>query len=394
MNILFIAPYLPSRIRVRPYAFICELAKRHNVDVIALDEASEKNVQGVKDLLDVARSVVVIPHTSKKGLFQSLCALPTPTPMCAAYCRSGSMKRAIAEALKASKYDIIHIEHMRAAHFAPVGSGYLVLFDAVDCLTSLFKQMAASKRNPVGKMVMLEEAWKLKSYEPRIARQFDRVIVTSQSEQAELTSLAPSLDVGVVPNGVDVDYFAPSGKPKQSARIVFSGKMSYAPNAQAALWFANNIFPAIQRQHPDAEFVIVGSNPPDEVKRLSSQANIQVTGYVDDIRPYLHAASIAVTPMQMGAGIQNKLLEAMAAGLPVVASSLATRALEPGCPGVICADSIEEVTRAVLTLLDNLQLAADMGQAGRIEVSEKFSWQSSVDKLEAIYQTILDQHSR
>ncbi len=283
-------------------------------------------------------------------------------------------------------FDVVHVEHLRSAHFAPNGPAVPVVFDAVDCLTGLFSQMARSKRNPIGKFVMAEEAWKLRRFEPRFLRRFDRVVITSESERNALIGLEPALQVSVIPNGVDTAYFAPLGSDKARRRVVFSGKMSYYPNAQAALWFAENVFPALRNKWPDAEYLIVGSDPPVEVRNLGEKPGITVTGYVDDIRRYIDSSAVAVAPMQVAVGIQNKVLEAMAMAVPVVASPSGLRPFGSDCPGTIEAQSSEQVIERVSRLFERPDEAARIGQKGRAEVLARYSWQSSVEKLERIYE--------
>ena len=409
MRILFIAPYVPSRIRVRPFQIIRELSKRHSVHVLALGEVGGAKVQGAEDLLSTVDDLCVTPHSKLRGLCQSLIALPTPSPMCTAFCWSRDMHRAVADAVRGTRFDIVHVEHLRAAHFASACGDLPVVFDSVDCLTGLFSQMARSKKNPIGKLVMLEEAWKLRRYEPHTLGRFDRIVITSDSERDQLTALNSSLKIVVVPNGVDTGYFTPNacdrsgwspsqpgprrrsdttggqGSAKVPRRIAFSGKMGYHPNAQAAMWFAENVFGGLRQRYADVEFVVVGSDPPAEVRKLEDVAGITVTGYVDDIRPWLDSSSVAVVPMQVAVGIQNKLLEAMATGLPVVATPIATRALPLDCPGVIQAASAEDMLRELSKLLEDPSAAEQIGREGRAEVVRNFSWQSSVEKLELVY---------
>jgi len=393
VKILFVAPYVPSRIRVRPFQFIKELAARHEVYVVALGEVDGAETQVSEELSRLVKNFQVVRHSRIRGLAQALAALPTAVPMCAAFCWSSLMTRAVQELVSVVGFDVVHIEHLRAAHFAFACSGLPVVFDAVDCLTGLFGQMRRSKRNPIGRLVMTEETWKLRRYEPRMLSRFDRVIVTSNSESREFCSLDPTLRIDVLPNGVDTEYFAPRGVQRALHRVVFSGKMSFDPNVQAALWFAENVYGALRARHADAEFLIVGSDPPTEVKKLCAIPGVTVTGYVDDIRPYLDSSSVAVAPMQVAAGIQNKVLEAMAMGLPVVATPIATRAFGKNCPGIIEAADAQEMIDNVSALMGDSGLAARIGQCGREEVLRNYSWRSSVDRLERIYQDAISERA-
>jgi len=394
MKLLFITPYVPSRIRVRPFQIIKELAKRHKVHVLALGESDKTRTQGVEEIMSVVEDLCVIPHSRLRGLAQALVSLPLPVPLSAAYCWSRPMRRAVAWELDGGGFDLIHVEHLRAAHFVPRRAGAPMVFDAVDCLTGLFRQMARAKKSLPVRAVMNLEAWKLCRYEPRTLRRFDRIVITSDSERDALLELDPKLGVDTVPNGVDTGYFAPRGIPRVPRRIIFSGKMSYSPNAQAATWFAREAFPRLRAKWDDAQFVIAGSNPPQGVRALAEVPGITVTGYLDDLRPEMEAASVAVAPMQSAVGIQNKVLEAMAMAMPVVAGSLATRAIGPGTPGVVEAETAQEVADAVGRLFENPDSAADLGRKGREFVERFFSWQAAVGKLEGIYEELTSGRQR
>lgn len=389
MKILFIVPYVPSRIRIRPFQLIKGLAPKHEVHVVALDESDGTSTVGIDEIREVAADVQIVPHSRYRGLTQALLSLPLPVPLSAAYCWSPRMSRVVADKMRECRFDLIHVEHLRAAHFAPVNPGVPIVFDSVDCLTSLFRQMARSRRGLLPRCVMQLEAFKLSRYEPRVLQRFDAILTTSESEREALLSLNPKIHVTAIPNGVDTEYFAPMGSQRFARRIIFSGKMSYSPNAQAVLWFAREVFPRVRALWSDAEFVIAGSNPPDSVKALNDVQGIRVTGYLDDLRPELDAASVAVTPMQTAVGIQNKVLEAMAMSLPVVASSLATRAIGPDAPGVIVADTPEDTVDALNRLFSNPQECVELGKKARAYVQKHFSWDAAVSKLESIYDDLL-----
>jgi glycosyltransferase involved in cell wall biosynthesis len=299
------------------------------------------------------------------------------------------MAETVSEMISDTKFDLVHVEHLRAAHFAPLRKSMPVVFDSVDCLTGLFRQMAKAKKNPIGKFVMLEEAWSLRHYEPKVLSRFDRIVITSESERDALTSLDDTLSINVIPNGVDVDYFAPQGRERKAGRFIFAGKMSYSPNAQAAVWFAENVFRTVKKLRKDAEFVIVGSDPPPKVKKLTEESGVSVTGYVADMRPYLDSASVAVVPMQVAVGIQNKTLEAMAMELPVITTGIACRAFGNTCSGIVQADTANATIREALQLIDQPAMAEKIGRRGRSEVMHRFTWKSSADKLQSVYDEVI-----
>lgn len=388
MRILFLTPYVPSRIRVRPFYFIRELAKRHEVHVLSLGVPAGERAVGAEELRAATKSFRVIPHSGFRGICSSIAALPTRTPMCAAYCRSAVMHSALTEMLASQSFDIVHVEHLRAAVFLRERPGVPAVFDSVDCLAGLFGQIASANSNPLKRLVAAEEAWKLRRYEPRIAARFDGVVITSDSEKAALSGLEPGLRIDVVPNGVDTDYFAPSGAPRHPHRVVFTGKMSYQPNADAALWFAEQVFGRLRDKWPDAEFIIAGSGPTEAIRKLGERPGITVTGCVPDLRPYLDSSTVAVAPMGIAVGVQNKVLEAMAMGLPVVLSPLAARSVGD-CSSVVVASGEQEWFEAVAGLMENTDSAAEIGRRNRDWVRERFSWEASAGMLESVYKRLV-----
>jgi glycosyltransferase involved in cell wall biosynthesis len=419
MKILYILPYVPSRIRVRPFQIIKELSKRHEVHVIALGETGVADELGINEIADAVKTFLILPHSKKKGYIQSVCALMSSSPMCAAFCKSSDMKKAVENAVNLENFDIIHIEHLRAAHFlpkkakpkseishqteishhpepvegcTPIESAKCTIptvFDSVDCLSSLFSQMVKSKKNPLAKLVALEETIKLRKYEPKIAKTFGITVITSESEKQEMLNLDSSLDIEILENGVDTDYFATMQSKKYPKRIIFSGKMSYHPNAQAAIWFAHNVYGKIREKWQDAQFFIVGSEPSSQIRQLSEIEGITVTGYVEDIRPYLDSSVVAVAPMQVAVGIQNKALEAMAMGVPVIASKNVTRTFNGRLRGIIEANTPEEYVEILSDLFLNQTKREELGRMAREDVCEKQSWQSCAAKLESIYERLV-----
>jgi len=209
--------------------------------------------------------------------------------------------------------------------------------------------------------------------------------------------------IWVVPNGVDLDYFSPGGTGREPHTIVISGKMSYHANVTAVVRFVNDVMPTIWAQLPDARLWVVGKNPPREIRRLGTQwkdsaavpyrcngsarGRVLITGEVEDIRPFLRRATVAVAPIQYGAGIQNKVLEALACGTPVVATppAVSTLALSPGSD-LLVAESPDELPRMILAVLRNTDLACRLGLAGRRAVEHSYRWNSAVATLEKVYQ--------
>jgi glycosyltransferase involved in cell wall biosynthesis len=196
-----------------------------------------------------------------------------------------------------------------------------------------------------------------------------------------------SPDVSVLQNGVDLDYFAPStAASRQRATIVTSGKMSYHANVTMTLYLAEEIMPRVWAQQPELELVIVGKDPAPEIQSLRHHPRIRVTGTVPDIRPYLSTATVAVAPVTYGAGIQNKVLEAMACGTPVITSAQAVSAIA-ATPGhhLLVADDATSFAEAILHLTTDKTRREAVGAAGRAYVECHHDWSRIAMALEGIY---------
>jgi len=238
-------------------------------------------------------------------------------------------------------------------------------------------------------------------YEARLLAQYDQVVVTSQRDKEALEGLAHrylspqthTAPVTVVTNGVDMEYFRPPetrffGKNRVSPPIViFTGKMSYHANVAAVLYFAQEVLPHIWAQNPEVRFQIVGKDPPETVQQLATDGRIQVTGTVDDLRPYLAQATVAVCPALYAVGVQNKVLEAMAMGTPVVSmpSGCAALAVEEG-QDVLIAEGAEELATAILRVVIDPALARHLSVAGWQYVEAHHSWEAGARRLVATYE--------
>jgi sugar transferase (PEP-CTERM/EpsH1 system associated) len=231
------------------------------------------------------------------------------------------------------------------------------------------------------------EARQLLAYERRVAREYDASLFVSAPEAELFRQLAPesTAKIGHFSNGVDTDYFSPDQPhadpyaPGERA-LVFTGAMDYWPNVDAVQWFAADVFPALRERFADLKFYIVGSRPAPAVQELAKLPGVVVTGTVPDVRPYIAHAAVAVAPLRIARGIQNKVLEAMAMATPVVVSPQALEGIDavPGSELVLAEDAAGFVD-AVTTLLAGQDSAATaIGAAARAKVQRRYSWSSNL----------------
>jgi glycosyltransferase involved in cell wall biosynthesis len=209
--------------------------------------------------------------------------------------------------------------------------------------------------------------------------------VCSDRERAEFHELIPGVPVEVVRNGVDLDRFQAVAREMDPHHLVFTGVMNYLPNVDGVDWFCRDVFPRVRSQVPDATFTICGSAPEPKVRALAKLPGVTVTGAVPDVGPYLARASVAVVPVRIARGVQNKLLEAMAAGLPTVTTTAAWGGVEAeDGRDLFVADDPTAFAGAVVRLFNDRQLRDRVGQSARAAVAANYGWDRTLERLDDI----------
>lgn len=391
MRVLFVTAYVPSLVRIRPYSLIRQLVREGvSVEVAALasgisDERDAENLRA--DGIPVR----TVSLTAFRSALNCLRALPTLTPLQAAYCFSREMNGVLAEMVGSGRFDLVHVEHLRAAHFGLSLTSLPVVYDAVDSLT-LLQRRTLQYGTLKARAIAALELSRTRRYEAAIANHFARVLVSSPVDRDELLALNRFLPVTVVPNGIDIEYFDNSdgrfGKAQEDT-IVLAGKMSYHANVAAAMYLVHQVMPLVWQERPAARVYIVGTSPPRSVRKLASDRVI-ITGEVPDIRPYLANAAVATCPVQVKAGIQNKIIEAMAMGVPVVSSELGVEGLyvRPG-EDVLVGRTHEEQAKHILDLLASPRRRAELARRGREYIEKHHDLRAVGHKLLEIYEDVL-----
>lgn len=404
MRILFVVPYVPDPIRVRPYHFIRSLAALgHELTLMTL-VSSKWEETSLEALEGGPEQIFSFPLSVPRRFVNVISSIFSSHPMQATYCWQPALAHQVKTAIKQSQeqgkpFDVVHVEHLRGAlyglHALTVREGLQsntpIVWDSVDCITELFRQAAEQSRTFMGRWVTRLEIPKTANFERDMLDRFDRVLVTSQSDRTSLLNLGRAVVdeniIQAVPNGVDSEFFSPPADNRRSnKKIVLSGKMSYHANVSMVMHFVEDVFPKVLREIPDAELVIVGKDPTPEISTLARHHAIKVTGTVPDMRPYLWQAAVAVAPLTYAVGIQNKVLEAMAAGAPVVMSPKAQEGIEveDGVHSLIREDP-QEFADAVIRLMRNKELSHRMTTNARKFIETNHSWPSIGRTLEGIY---------
>jgi glycosyltransferase involved in cell wall biosynthesis len=265
----------------------------------------------------------------------------------------------------------------------------------VDCISHLFQQASRQSQSFFGRFVTRLELSRTRRAEGSLICSFNHALVTSGLDKKALLELAPAgvqpRPISVLPNGVDMKYFKPNPAiERESATLVFTGKMSYHANISMVNYLITEIMPRVWAKRPSARLVVVGKDPSPKIKEFGQNPLVIVTGTVEDIRPFLWRATAAVVPLLYGAGIQNKILEAMATGTPVVTTSRAISSLR-AVPGseILVADTAEGFASEVLSLMDKSDLRFTIGNAGLSYVQKTHDWATIAAQLVDIYDQAL-----
>jgi sugar transferase (PEP-CTERM/EpsH1 system associated) len=388
MRILFVSPYIPSLIRVRPYNILRALVARgHSVTLLALQPPGDEG-ESLDELRRLCAGVHVVPHPKTQTLINGLLALPTGFPIQAAYSRSAAFNQKARELLAHESFDAAHVEHLRGAVLADALGDLPIVFDSVDSISLLFGKVLQDAPSLKSRLMATLDLGRTRRFEGRLTERFPQVTVTSEADRKALVELgSDGTRITVIPNGVDLDYFKPQSVERLPLRLVFTGKMSYHANVAAAEDLVGKIMPIVWAKQPQAELYIVGKDPSPAVQALGQQPRVTVTGSVPDLRPYLAEAAAAISTVRYGVGIQNKVLEAMAMCTPVVCSPQANSALKTvNGQDILVGDTPEAIAGHILDLLASPEKRAAVGAAGRQYVERYHTWDSAAATLETLYQ--------
>ncbi len=378
-------PYPPDRgDKITTFNEIRHLAKTHEVHVFCLADGEQDlaNTGKLKDY-NVA-SVTAVPFTGIGTKLRALLALFLGGSLSVAAFNYKRLHDAIKQRFAESRPDVMIVYSCNvaqyAAHFPQVPR--IMQFADLDSLK--FGQYADRSGLILSWVYQLEQR-RLLAYERHIADTFTHSLVCTDVERRDFERLIPGRPVTLVANGVDLEYFHPMGQAKRPASIVFTGVMDYLPNIDAVQWFCSDIFPLVKREIPDATFVICGSRPVPAVMLLAQTPGVTVTGRVPDTRPYMDSAQVFVAPLRMARGIQNKVLEALAMGLPCVSSTAAWRGtVIPSGDGIVATDEPQEFASCIIQLLGDHDYREQMALKARQSAEKFYTWDAQMQRLDQV----------
>jgi sugar transferase (PEP-CTERM/EpsH1 system associated) len=379
-------PYPPNKgDKIRSYHLLKHLAKHYRVHLATFvdDPDDWQYVPHVEALCASSHFARMNPLVAR---VKSLQALVKNRSLSLEYYRDAGLDAWVKRTVAAHGIERVLVFSSAMAQYADPYREARRVVDFCDVDSDKWRQYADKKAFPMS-LLYRYEANQLLRYERQVARDYDASLFVSAPEAELFRQLAPesSAKIGHFSNGVDTDYFSPEATHANpyavgERALVFTGAMDYWPNVDAVQWFCDEVFPILRTRFPELHFYIVGSRPAPAVQALAQRPGVKVTGTVPDVRPYIAHAAVAVAPLRIARGIQNKVLEAMAMATPVVVSPQALEGID-AVPGseLVLAEDAGAFADAVATLLAGQEsAAAAIGQAARAKVQRQYSWSSNL----------------
>ena len=403
MRILFLAFEVPYPLdrggRIKTFHYLKALACNHQVSLVALTRTQacvEKldRLRSMLSLVDVHSIPIDLSRFRKARL--ALNSLWRSEPVVMSLYANAEGKRSVERLLDGGHFDLIYADHLHMAQYVPDQTPALTLLDQHNVESVILRRFADRQSIGPAKWFARREQRKMSRYEAEMCRRFDVIWATTEIDQKLISPwLLPQQHVKVLPIGVDMDYFQPGSRKRDPHTVISVGTLSWPPNADSVLWFYDDVFSLVKKQVPDTKFVIVGANPPPSVQRLAEDPCVEVTGWVDDIRPHMARSTVMVVPLRGGSGMRVKILNALAMGLPVVSTSVGCEgiAVTPGCD-ILVADDADALLQQIVALFEDPQLQRRLSKNGVRLIQERYSWNAIYRQIESSVAAISKQHSR
>ncbi|MEO7458368.1 MAG: glycosyltransferase [Gemmatimonadaceae bacterium] len=381
--------------KIRSYHIFRNLAQRHDATLLSY-YIGPRDVAYERALTDQFPGAVCVPIRSGGALGEALhfaSRLPRSAPYAVAKHADPHVRDALARVIAERNPDVIVCDFLAASmNMAGVHGLPTVLFQH-NVESALWRRQAKHERHPAKRALFRVEAAKMARYERRALDRFDRIVAVSEHDKSLMTAMSPHSKITVVPTGVDVAHFRrPSMDASSAPTVMFLGSMDWPANADGVEYFCADIWPRIAAAVPGARFQVVGRNPSARVQALASDS-VEIVGGVTSVLPHLHAASVFVVPLRIGGGTRLKIYEAMAAGLPIVSTSVGAEGLDfTDGRDIVIADDADAFVRATVDLLrDPVRRAAV--SAAAVQTAELFDWSQISLAFDALLERTCDEHA-
>jgi sugar transferase (PEP-CTERM/EpsH1 system associated) len=403
MRVLHFAPRvcwpLDTGAKLRNYHLARVLARQTRVTLLAFNHLGELLPSGENPY----EQVIVVKRDAAYTFTKVLRGLWGRTPLPVLNYTTDSMKKALEGILEEKDFDVVQVEGIHLMAYLPIFRSArkrpLVICDWHNVESELMRQYSQREPNLLRRAYAGKTARLMSEFERRALGEFDAHVVVSKNDAERLRNLNRKARVFVIGNGVDTDYYSDAqiekvARARRDApgtnRIVFVASMDYHANIEGAVSFAREVWPSLHARQPELVFTIVGRDPSREVRALALTPGIEITGTVNDVRPFYRNAVAAIVPLNVGGGSRLKILEAMAAGVPVVSTTLGAEGLDvQHDENILMADTKEQLVEAIVSVVEDQEQRNRLGAAGRALVSNYYEWAKLGANLFEIYQQLL-----
>lgn len=380
--------------KIRSYNILRQLARQHSITFFSFYAEHDNDLHsGLNDAFD---RVICVPLNlpapksfAEMGEYGIHLLSPQPYNI-SKYCRP-KVRRRLQALLEQEKYDVILCDFLVAAGVIPWDCSIPKVLFTHNVEATIWRRHFEVATSSFWKVVSWLEWRKMEAAERRYLHLADHVLAVSETDRDAFAALVDNWKVTVVPTGVDLDYFQPMPLEEDANSLVFTGSMDWLPNEDAILYFADAILPLIKRVCPEVSLQVVGRSPSRRLQRLAeTEASIQLTGRVDDIRPFVARGSVCIVPLRIGGGTRLKIFEAMAMGKAVISTSVGAEGLAVRSgEHILLADTPEDFARSAISLLQSRKRRQQLGAAAKTLVQESYSWTKVADGFARTLQDVI-----
>lgn len=396
-RILYLSELLPyplaSGARIRIYYVLRYLSTHHEVTLLSFVRPDDRP-EHVAHLESFLAGVHTIPmqRSLPRDVRAIGASLLTGRPAIIAREEIGAMRRKVEELLASGAFDVVHADQIPMARYGLLGQGANVrrLLDQHNATFQIVERLAAGEPFAPKRWALQREARAFARYEREMCRRYDQVtFVSHQDRDLLLGSWDESLlakRTAVIPICVDTEAVAPIPPMASPFRVTHVGTMYWPPNVEGMHWFHEKVWPQVRAQVPQARLTLIGKNPPESLRALAANPNVEVTGYVDDLTPYLAETAVFVVPLHAAGGMRVKIVDAWCWGLPIISTAIGAEGIDLGDgENLLIADAPEEFARAVVTVLQEPQVQARLRANGRRWVEERYDWRRVYPAWDEVY---------